>query len=139
MAWVFLIAWAAVQAGQADPPPGQGSHTVPTVVRKDYDMARLAAPVALSESDLAGRRLFVQRCGLCHDPVGQGRIQGPWLDRESFGAEKEAAARRVIEQGSARMPGFRHALTPGQIDQIVSFLKTVTPEQNPRSAPARSR
>ena len=134
MGFVFLIALAVAQAGTSGPPPGQGSHTVPTVVRKEYDMRQLAAPPSLSETEIRGRRLFVQRCGLCHDPVGQGRIQGPWLDRDTFGADRHANARRMIEQGSERMPGFRYALQPAQIDHIVSYLRTVPPDQNPRSS-----
>lgn len=134
MGLAFLLALATLQAGQ-ETPPGQGGQSTPIVVRKEYDMRVLATPPSLSASDLAGRRLFVQRCGLCHDPVGQGRIQGPWLDRETFGASREATSRQMIEEGSRRMPGFRHALQPAQIDQIVSFLKTVTPDQRPRTGP----
>ncbi len=133
MTFAFVLAMAVLQA--QDAPPGQGGQSTPTVVRKEYDMRALATPPALPEDALTGRRLFVQRCGLCHDPVGQGRIQGPWLDRETFSASREAAARQTIEQGSRRMPGFRHALQSGQIDQIVSFLKTVTPDQRPRTGP----
>jgi mono/diheme cytochrome c family protein len=130
---IAALAAAAVQA-QAPDLPGQGGHSVPEVVRKEYDIRQLTAPPPLSEIELAGRRLFAQRCGVCHDPVGQGRIQGPWLDRTSLEGTREAAARQVIEQGTRRMPGFRHALTPDEIDRILAFLKTVTPEQNPRAA-----
>jgi len=38
MGFLFLIALAAAQAATSEPPPGQGSHAVPTVVRKEYDM-----------------------------------------------------------------------------------------------------
>jgi mono/diheme cytochrome c family protein len=132
MPFVFLLLLALQEP--AERRPGQATHTEPTIVRKTYDMRKLAEPPALSEVELAGRRLFAQRCGLCHDPLGQARTQGPWLDRTTVRPEREANARRIIEEGSPRMPGFRHALSPAQIDRIVAFLKTVTPEQNPRAA-----
>jgi mono/diheme cytochrome c family protein len=94
----------------------------------------LAASNQLSEVELAGRRLFAQRCGLCHDPVGQMRVSGPWLDRELLVTKGEAAARQYIEQGSRRMPGFKHSLTAAQVDHLIAFLNTVTPEQRPKTA-----
>ena len=131
----LFLALLAAQAGEPVAPPGQGGQSQPTVVRKDYDMRQLelSAVGPLSETELAGRRLFAQRCGLCHDPVGQMRVSGPWLDRDLLASKGEAAARQYIEQGSRRMPGFRHALTAAQIDHLIAFLKTVTPEQKPKT------
>jgi mono/diheme cytochrome c family protein len=131
-----FLALVAAQTGEPVVPPGQGGQSKPTVVRKDYDMRQLelSATTQLSESELAGRRLFAQRCGLCHDPVGQMRVSGPWLDRDLVASKGDAAARRYIEQGSRRMPGFRHSLTAAQMDQLIAFLKTVTPEQKPAAA-----
>lgn len=130
-AFIVLLLAAAQTTAPPAPLPGQGGRSVPTIVRKDYDMKELATPPALSETELAGRRLFVQRCGVCHDPVGQARVSGPWLDRETLKRD-EAATRRIIEQGSPRMPGFRYALESGQLDSLLAFLQTVAPEDNPR-------
>lgn len=136
MSVLLLLTLAAIQAAPTtEPAPGQGSHSVPTIVRKEYDMSKLAAPPALAEPALAGRRLFAQRCGVCHDPVGQGRVPGPWLDRDTFTPQRDEHARRAIAQGTPRMPGFQHTLRPAQVEQIVAFLKSVTPEQNPRAVP----
>ena len=33
--------------------------------------------------------------------------------------------------GSARMPGWQYTLEPAEIDQVIAFLKTVTPDQRP--------
>ena len=123
LAAAWLVASApAVLAGQ------QETHTAPAVERTVYDMQRLAAPPALSDDELAGRRLFTQRCAICHDPVGQplGETPGPQLDQRTVAAESEQAARRLIADGSRRMPGFRHALRPLQVDLIVSYLRTVS-------------
>ena len=105
----------------------QETHTVPVVERTVYDMQRLAEPPPLSDDELAGRRLLTQRCAICHDPVGQplGDTPGPQLDRRTVAGEREAAARRLIADGSRRMPGFRHALRPRQVDRIVAYLRTV--------------
>jgi mono/diheme cytochrome c family protein len=132
----LFLALIAAQAGEPVTAPGQGGQSQPKVVRKEYDMRQLelSASGQLSEPELAGRRLFAQRCGLCHDPVGQMRVSGPWLDRDLLATKGEAAARQYIEQGSRRMPGFKHALTAAQMDHLIAFLKTVTPEQRPKAA-----
>ena len=106
-------------------------------MRTEYDVRHLTTPPALSETELTGRRLFTQRCGICHDPVGQGRVMGPWLDAETVKSTAEAGARQMIAAGSRTMPGFQYALQPAQIDQIVGSLKTVTPDQKPRPAGRR--
>ena len=129
----LLAALALFQAQTPDPAtPGRGGQSTPTVVRKEYDMRQLAAPPTLSENELAGRRLFAQRCGLCHDPVGQARTPGPWLDRETLTRSGEPGVRQVISIGTPRMPGFQYALKASQVDDLLAFLKTVTPEQKPK-------
>jgi mono/diheme cytochrome c family protein len=102
------------------------------VERTDYDMKRLVAPPALSEPELEGRRLVVQRCAYCHD---QGpRAPVPGLDAERIKAVGEAGYRDKILKGSRRMPGWQYALSSAQIDQIMAYVKTVTPSQRSSSA-----
>jgi mono/diheme cytochrome c family protein len=127
---LFLIGLSALQA--APPPPGSGQRITPKVERKDYDMRRLVAPSPLTENELAGRRLYVQRCGICHDSTLTA-TPGPWLDQETIKRRGEAA-REVILTGSPRMPGFQYTLQAAQIDQIIAFLRTVTPDQKPGAA-----
>ncbi len=132
LAAVSAVTFApALLAGQ------QETHTAPAVERTVYDMRRLAAPPALSEGELAGRRLVTQRCAICHDPVGQprGETLGPQLDRRTVAGEREAVARRLIATGSRRMPGFRHALRPAQVDDIVAYLKTVPADGSGSASP----
>ncbi len=117
----------------------QATVTQPTVVKTDYDMRQVAVPLSLSEAEVKGRKLFVQRCALCHDPLGQPsfpRTVGPWVDGESIKALGEDAVREIIMTGSPRMPGWRYTLESAQIGQLIAYLKTVTPDQKPR-APAR--
>ena len=98
----------------------------PKVVRTNYDMEALASQSSLSASEVNGRKLFVQRCALCHDPLGQPsspNTPGPWLNNETVQTLGEENVRNKIMVGSRRMPGWQYALTQTQIDQIVTYLK----------------
>ena len=86
-------------------------------------------PTTASASVESGKKLFVQRCSVCHlPPLGPGEpssyaksLAGIVKNRET-----EAAARDVIQKGvPTRMPGFQHGLTSTEIDQIVAYLSTL--------------
>jgi mono/diheme cytochrome c family protein len=80
----------------------------------------------LSETEKVGRTLFMQRCELCHLAVPpRTATLGPLLDGELVAKRGEAEIRKVIMNGSARMPGFQYGLEPADIDEIIAFLKTV--------------
>jgi mono/diheme cytochrome c family protein len=117
----------AAAAQQAAPAPA------PKVVVTEYDMRKAAAPPSLSPVELSGKKLFVQRCALCHDLLGQPATTtvGPWLDVETA-KRSEEAVRQKIMNGSSRMPAWKYTLAPPQIDSIVAYLKTVTPDQKPK-------
>jgi mono/diheme cytochrome c family protein len=70
---------------------------------------------------------------LCHDLLGQPATTtvGPWLDVETVKRSEEAVRQKVMN-GSRRMPGWKHTLAAPQIDSIVAYLKTVTPDQKPK-------
>ena len=99
----------------------------------DYDMAKAAAPLPLSPVELTGKKLFVQRCALCHDLLGQPATTTvtPWIDVETVMHIKEAVRQKIMS-GSHRMPGWKYTLAPEQIDSVVAYLKTVTPDQKPK-------
>ena len=81
----------------------------------------------LSETEKAGRTLFMQRCELCHLAVPpRTATLGPLLNGELVAKRGEAEVRMAIMNGSARMPGFKYGLEPADIDEIIAFLKTVT-------------
>jgi cytochrome c5 len=115
------------RAQQSAAPP------TPKVVVTDYDMNKAATPPPLSPVELTGKKLFVQRCALCHDVLGQPATTtvGPWVDVETV-KRSEEAVRLQITNGSRRMPGWKYTLAPEQIDAIVTYLKTVTPDQKPK-------
>src|SRR6266853_1982099 len=68
---------------------------------------------ALSETQLLGRQVFAQSCGICHLQPSLGvKTYGPMLD-------KAATA------GTDRMPAFKYYLKPAEIDAIIAYVRTV--------------
>lgn len=94
-----------------------------------------AGAASWSADELAGKKLFLQRCSFCHLP------QRP-LPRETIGpslvglfqrgsvTETEPRVREMILQGrrggpGVGMPGFQYGLEPSEIDKIIAYLKTL--------------
>lgn len=105
--------------------------SIPDVVRTVYDMREVVSPPPLSEDEMAGWKLFVQRCAICHDPMGQPsypQSPGPMLNQTTVRELGEEIVRDVIMVGSARMPGWQYALSAEQIGWVISYLETVTRE-----------
>ena len=123
--WAFFIAVSGAQT----PAPSVA------VQRTAYDMKKVATPPGLSEAELEGRRLVVQRCAYCHDLANPAAA--PFLDIERVKKVGEASFRDKILKGSRRMPGWQYALSSTQLDQIMAYVKTVTPNQRPVLPPAR--
>lgn len=88
--------------------------------------ARTAATPTELES---GKKLFVQRCSVCHlPPLGPGDPRSLARSLTGFikSPETEASARLIIQRGiPSRMPGFQYGLGPTEIDSIVAYLRTV--------------
>jgi mono/diheme cytochrome c family protein len=91
--------------------------------------------LSLSESERQGAFLFKQRCSLCHysmvASVGGARSGfltslsvGPALSKKSVDGQEDGVRKRIME-GSARMPAFKYALKPPQVDMIIGYLKKV--------------
>ena len=105
--------------------------TTPEAVRTVYDMPEVVTPPALSEDALAGWKLFVQRCAICHDPLGQPSFPaslGPVLSETNVRELGAETVREIIMVGSVRMPGWQYTLSPEQIGQVIAYLNTVTRE-----------
>ena len=109
------------------------------IVKTDFTPQELSQELSRtrSKAEAPGQMLFVSRCALCHDPLGQpgGRALGPWLDAALVSMKGEEAVRSSILNGSANMPGFQHQFDSAQVDQIVAYLKTV-PADVPPQVPA---
>jgi mono/diheme cytochrome c family protein len=93
-------------------------------------------PATLNDTQVLGRRLFQQRCAVCHTESTPGANRyGPILYKELI-AGNEDTMREFISNGSkGKMPGFKYGLTAPEIDAIVEYLKTVSRPVK-RNAPA---
>ena len=86
----------------------------------------------LSQTQLLGRRIFQQRCGVCHtQPTPNNPMYGITLNKDLVDGNEEMI-REYIRNGSKKMPGFKYGLEPSEIDAIVEYLKTV-PKAAPRN------
>jgi mono/diheme cytochrome c family protein len=79
----------------------------------------------LNDTQITGRRVFAQSCGICHlPPAINARTYGPQLSRDTAGGSDEII-RGIISEGTPRMPAFKHYLERGEIDAIIAYLKAV--------------
>src|SRR3979490_1775751 len=79
----------------------------------------------LNETQLLGRQVFAQSCGICHLQPSLGvKTYGPVLNKTAA-ARNDEVIRAVIVNGTDRMPAFKYYLKPAEIDAIVANLRTV--------------
>jgi mono/diheme cytochrome c family protein len=93
----------------------------------------------LTDQQKLGRQVFAQSCGVCHLPPSLGaRTYGPQLNKEAAGGDNDVM-REFVENGTPRMPAFKHYLKPQEIDAIISYMRTVPVQaaaaNGPRPAP----
>src|SRR6266481_1526691 len=80
---------------------------------------------ALNETQLLGRQVFAQSCGICHLQPSLGvKTYGPLLNKAAAAGSDEVM-RAFIVNGTDRMPAFKYYLKPAEIDAIIAYLKTV--------------
>ena len=127
-----LLSLALMAIGvQAQDPLRETQVSTPEVVRTVYDMPAVVTPPALSEDALAGWKLFVQRCAICHDALGQPSYPdtlGPVLGQGNVRRLGEETVREIIMVGSVRMPGWQYTLSQEQVGQVIAYLNTVARE-----------
>lgn len=85
----------------------------------------------LNQTQMLGRRIFQQRCGICHTQPTASPMYGIALNKDLVQGNEDMI-RDYIRDGSKRMPGFKYGLEPSEIDAIVEYLKTV-PKPAPRN------
>jgi mono/diheme cytochrome c family protein len=84
----------------------------------------------LNETQLRGRQVFAQSCGICHLQPSLGvKTYGPPLNKAAVGGNDEVM-RAFIVNGTERMPAFKYYLKPAEIDAIVAYLRTVPAPAN---------
>lgn len=106
------------------------------LVPRHYDMNALTHEPKVPETVFRGRILWVQKCAFCHDGLGQPtyKTMGPWLDQDLVKALTDDGTKIFINNGTPRMPAFKYALNPAQVDDLLNFLKTVPASNKPTPA-----
>lgn len=98
-------------------------------------MKRLIA--SRSGPELPGRKLFMQRCSLCHIGHSTDVPFGGWINNARILALGEEVVREMIREGTPRMPAWKYTLKPEQVDEIIAYLKTVESEKKIEPMPSR--
>jgi mono/diheme cytochrome c family protein len=80
----------------------------------------------------SGKTTFEQRCAICHYAESPAQKIGPGLaglyTRRKLADGKrvdDANLARGIQSGGKNMPGFKDALKPNQIRDLIAYLKTL--------------
>jgi mono/diheme cytochrome c family protein len=122
------LALGALAGAQTSGPSGK--ETAQTAVRPNADVVPLPSIKSLTPAQANGKKLFVQRCSVCHLPaLPSYTAYGPLLDKNLVEDHGEETERAQIVQGSLRMPGFQYTLSATEIDEIVDYLKTLNPSR----------
>jgi len=91
----------------------------------------LPPPAKLTEDARRGEGLFLQRCSICHLPrklkFGSPPVIGPILNGQfkDAGPDQMKVLRGFILKGGPDMPGFQYGLEPGEVDDLIAYLKTL--------------
>ena len=100
--------------------------SAPASTRSTADIVPLPSIKTLTTAQAAGKKLFVQKCSVCHLPeLPSYTAYGPLLDGKIVAARGDAAIREQIMNGSARMPGWQYMLSPAEVEEIIGYLKTL--------------
>ena len=90
------------------------------------------AELGLNEQQSRGRTVYDTECIRCHEPYTRWGTHGPSLTAiykkqflPSGMPANDARVSDVILMGKAKMPSFRGKLTPQQIVDLLSYLKTL--------------
>ena len=85
-----------------------------------------SSPAPLNETQMLGRRVFQQRCAICHTESTPGaRRYGPVLYKELVDGNDDAIQAFIANGSKGKMPGFKYGLEASEINAIVEYLKTV--------------
>lgn len=91
----------------------------------------------LTDTQKEGRRIFQQRCAVCHTPPTViAKRYGPALYKEIVEDNEDTIRDTIMKGREALMPGFKYGLTRPEIDSIIEYLKTV---KRPSSRPNNNR
>lgn len=96
--------------------------------------AQQATGAQLTDAQKEGRRIFQQRCAVCHTlPTVVSKRYGPALYKEIVEDNDDNIREAILEGREGLMPGFKYGLTHAEVDFIIEYLKTVSRPARPKS------
>lgn len=81
-----------------------------------------------------GKDVFAEKCTMCHNADSDEKKIGPGLKglskRGTFSVKPDVKVtddnlKNWIENGDSLMPGFKEALDPQQIKDVIAYVKTL--------------
>ena len=98
--------------------------------------AQQSSGAPLTETQKDGRRIFQQRCAVCHTlPTVVSKRYGPALYKEIVEDNEDNIRDAIVEGREGLMPGFKYGLSRAEIDSIIEYLKTVNRPARPKNNP----
>ncbi|HET6142509.1 MAG TPA: cytochrome c [Candidatus Acidoferrales bacterium] len=96
--------------------------------------AQKTASPPLNDQQKDGRRIFQQRCAVCHTlPTVVSKRYGPALYKEIVQDNDDNIRDAIMEGKEGLMPGFKYGLSRAEVDSIVEYLKTATRPARPKT------
>jgi len=97
-------------------------------------LAQQPAAPPLNDTQKNGRRIFQQRCAVCHTlPTVVSKRYGPALYKELVQDNDDNIRQVILEGREGLMPGFQYGLKRAEIDSIIEYLKTVERPARPKA------
>lgn len=94
---------------------------------------------SLTGTQKEGRRIFQQRCAVCHTtPTVVSKRYGPALYKEIVEDNEDNIRETIFDGREGLMPGFKYGLTRAEVDSVIEYLKTVSRPARPKSNPNQS-
>jgi mono/diheme cytochrome c family protein len=82
--------------------------------------------VTLNDTQILGRRVFQQRCAVCHTQSTPGaRRYGPAIYKDLVDGNEDTIREFIRNGSTGKMPGFKYGLEPAEVNAIVEYFKTV--------------
>jgi mono/diheme cytochrome c family protein len=98
--------------------------------------AQQSSGAPLTNTQKEGRRIFQQRCAVCHTlPTVVSKRYGPALYKEIVEDNEDNIRDAIMEGREGLMPGFKYGLTRAEADSIIEYLKTVNRPARPKNNP----
>ncbi len=90
------------------------------------------AELGLTPQQAAGRQIYDQHCGMCHEAYSSRPLRGPSLQglyrkpyMPSGTPANDDRVREVIVLGRSKMNGFGRVLSPQQVEDLIAYLHTL--------------